>query len=184
MIKEIQYEGYLELPTKPLINNGIFFPVSIEHKDLSEFGGDARSFGYQFDEGVCSIVKFEQAVGVLADETFELIKECQAIASKPTPSFSLLEIDKSDHSTFDTATSELLIRYGDNKFYTDSGGYWAHTYYCSDDHKGSKFRVSEESAELFREVNAEYQRLVEVHNKKLKQYTENLKLLRGEGRQN
>ena len=178
MIKEIQYEGYFDLPNKPLINDGIFFPISIEHKDLSEFSGDARSFGYQFDSGACSIVKYEQVVGVLADDTLELIKECKAISSKSTPSYSLLEIDESVSPVFDTTTSELLIKYGDNKFYSDSNGYWAHTYYCSDDHKGCKFRVSEESAELFREVNKEYRRLVNVHNAKVKQYTENLQLLK------
>jgi hypothetical protein len=177
MIKEIQYEGYIDLPTKPLIDGGIFFPVSISHKDLSEFGGDARSFGYHFDDGACSIVKYQQVVGVLADDTLELIEECKAISSKKKPCFNLLEIDESASPVFDTATSELLIKYGDNKFYSDSNGYWAHTYYCSDDHEGSKFRVSKESAELFREVNAEYQRLVKMHNAKLKQYTENLQLL-------
>jgi hypothetical protein len=178
VFKEIQYEGYINLPAKPLISDGISFPISIEHKDLSEYGGDARSFGYHFDDGFCSIVKYEQVVGVLSDDTFELIEECKAIASKPKPSYNLLEIDESANPIFDATASELLIIYGDNKFYRDNQGCWAHTYYCSDDHEGSKFRVTNESAELFREVNAEYQRLVEVHNTKLKQYTENLKLLR------
>lgn len=69
-----QLQGYitLESVTAMVENNTIYIPTIVEHVDLCEYHGDARSFGYLFDDGLCTIVHYEAAVGVLAEDTLDL----------------------------------------------------------------------------------------------------------------
>jgi len=179
LTKREQYNEYISLrDMKPEIGkSGIFFPVSVEHIDLDQYHGDARSFGFCFDYGPCSIVTFEQAAGILADDTIALNEECQAIrkaAAEKKPHHSMLDLMSSEHKC-DTGNAKLLIRYGSEYFYKDDHGYFFVTEYF--DH-GKPQRVTNESAEIYREVNKEYQRMVREYNEKFKVVLKNLDLLR------
>jgi len=179
MKKEAQFEGYVSLKSlKPKIENGgIFFPISVEHVDMRKYHGDARSFGYNFDEGVCTVVKYEQVVGVLADDTIALFDECAEIKKyMKKPSTSILEVDENNNSECNEEGSKLLIRYDSDYLYKDENGYWLKSQYCSDA-DFSKSRVTEDSTEIYREVNKEYQRSIKKHNALMKEALENMKLL-------
>jgi len=176
--KEIQYDEYLSLDDlKPEISkNGIYFPVSVEHVDVNKFGGDGRSFGYEQDEGHCTVVKYEQAVGVLAEDTIELFLNCEnRKRSMKKPHHSNLEITISNDKSCDTKKSELLIRYDDEYFYRDENGYFFKTeYFCY----GEPQRVTNESAEIYREVNKEYQRQIKKYNKMMNEALSNIEILK------
>ena len=180
MKKEIQFEGFVAMnDLKPRVENGgIFFPVSVEHVNLNKYHGDARSFGYQFDEGSCTVAVYEQAIGVLADDTVGLFDECAKIKKyMKKPSVHILEEDESNKSECKKENSELLIRYDDDFFYKDGNGYWLKSRYCSDSEFNS-IRVTEETGEIYREANKEYQRSIKKHNEMMKEALSNLDLLR------
>ena len=178
MKKSKQFNEYVRLEdVKPEISkSGIFFPINVKHIDLDQYHGDARSFGYHFDEGHCTVVEFEQVIGVLADDTIEMFEECKKMKNHglKKPHHSMLDIIESEINC-DKKESELLIRYDSEFFYKDEHGFWFCTeYYCN----GEPQRVTDESAEIYREVNKEYQRQVVEYNKIMKQALENIKLLR------
>jgi len=177
LAKEIQYNEHVKIEDvkHQVSSNGIFFPVSIEHVDLDKFHGDARSFGYNYDDGHCSIVRFEQAVGTLAEDTIDIFERCEKIKKYlKKPTHHILEIIDSDKDC-NRLESELLIRYGSEFFYKDSIGYWFRTeYFCC----GEPQRVTEESAEIYREVNKEYQRGIIQHNELMKEFLDNIKILK------
>jgi len=101
---EKQFEGYLNKAEIKVAfeGNAIFFPVSVEYVNLNKFNGDARSFGYHFDDGYCTVVEYEKAVGALADDTVALIRLQK---NKPrSPSVGIGAIDTFEHSA-DVANS-------------------------------------------------------------------------------
>jgi hypothetical protein len=178
MKKTKQFNDLIELENiKPEVGkSGIFFPVNVEHVNLNKYHGDARSFGYHFDEGPCSVVTFEQVVGVLAEDTIELLDECAAMKKHglKKPHRSILDIIENG-APCDTNNAELLIRYGSEFFYKDEHGYFFVTeFFCH----GEPQRVTNESAEIYREVNREYQRQVKKYNATMKEALGNIELLK------
>lgn len=175
--KQEQFNEYLELNNiKPEISQkGIFFPISVEHINLNQYHGDARSFGYDFDDGQCTVVTYEQVIGILAEDTIAMFAECEEIKKyMKKPHHSMLDIIQSD-AVCDRKNAELLIRYDSEYFYKDDTGFFFITeYYC----KGEPQRVSNETAEIYREVNKEYQRQIKKHNSIMKAALENIKLLK------
>lgn len=178
MHKEIQFNKYVNLKDlKPEVGqDGIFFPVAIvEHVDLDEYHDDARSFSYHFDDGYCTVVKYEQAVGTLADDTIVLFNKCAEIkAHMKKPHHYMLEITN-DETECDIDKAELLIRYDSEYFYKDDYGYFFMTQYFD---YGNPQRVTDESAEIYREVNREYQRQIKNYNKLMQEALDNMKLLK------
>lgn len=176
LVKTVQIDEYVSLcDLKPEVSSGgIYFPVAVEHIDLNKYHGDARSFGYNFDDGPCSVIKYEQVVGILADDTVEMFLECSKLKKhNKKPNSDLLE--SSDNKTpFSKNSSELLIHYGNDFFYKDAHGFWFESSFCDEPYS---YRVTDETAEIFREVNAEYQRKVKKHNKIMSEALDNIKLL-------
>lgn len=177
MIKSIQLNGFVDITDlKPEISaKGIYFPVSIEHVDLDKYFGDARSFGYNFDDGLCSVVKYELVMGALADDTIEIFNDCADIKkSLKKPTYHILDIVENGEPC-NIKSAHLLIRYGEEFFYEDKKGFFFFSkYFCH----GEKFRVTNGSAEIYREVNKIYQQGVVKHNEAMKKAKENLKVLR------
>jgi hypothetical protein len=63
---------------KPEIEaNQIVFPISIEVVNTNKYDGDARSFGYPCDEGLCTEVTYDFAVGTLSEDTISLAETLQ-----------------------------------------------------------------------------------------------------------
>ena len=178
LTKVIQMEGFVPpAEIKPSVGkDGIFFPVSAKHENLNKYHGDARSFGYDFDDGHCTVVIFEKVVGVLADDTKALFDECAEMKryGLKKPRHSMLECVETDVEC-DRVSSELLIRYDEECFYKDAHGFWFTTKYF--DH-GTAQRVTDESAEIYREVNKEYQRQIVNYNKVMKEALENMATLK------
>jgi len=176
LAKTEQINEYVELQDlKPKISNGIFFPIAVEHKNLDEYHGDARSFGYHFDDGHCTIVTYEQVVGALAEDTESILDSCAELKSyMKKPHHSTLDIVSSDVEC-NKDNAELLIRYDSEYFYKDDAGFFFSTEYFD---YGKPQRVSDESAEIYREVNKEYQRKIKEYNVMMKQALENIELLR------
>ena len=146
----------------------------VEHVDLNKYRGDARSFGYHFDDGACTVITYKQVVGILADDTVELFDNCASIKKyMRKPHHSILEI-ADDDTLCHASNSELLIRYDNEYFYKDEKGYWfTNEYFCN----GRAHRVTNDSAELYREVNMEYQRMVAQYNKLIREALDNMKRL-------
>lgn len=178
LTKKVQIEEYIGLEDlKPRIENGgIFFPVSAEHVNLDKYNGDARSFGYNFDDGSCTVAIYEQAVGALADDTVALFDDCAAMKKHmKKPTHHILEIDDNNTDECDSNSSELLIRYDSEYFYKDGAGFWFKAqYYCH----GEPQRVTNDSAEIYREVNKEYQRSIVKYNGLMKEALENMDMLK------
>lgn len=176
MNKETQLQGSYNInQVKPEVSrNGIFFPVSAEVVNLDKYHGDARSFGYNFDEGTCTVVKYEQVVGALAEDTIALFDECAEMKEyMKKPHHSILETADSD-AECNTGKAELLIRYDSEYFYKDEHGYFFSNKYFN---YGKNTRVTDESAEIYREVNKEYQRMIVEYNKIMKVALDNMKQL-------
>lgn len=176
MTKEVQLNGCVELADiKPEVSNAIFFPISVVHENLDKYHGDARSFGYHQDEGTVTIVTYEQVVGVLAEDTIALYDECALIKKHLSkPHHSMLDVIDCDVEV-DLDNAQLLICYDDERFYKDDAGYFFTTpHYCH----GKPQRVSTETAEIYREVNFEYQRQVKQYNVKMTEAIGNMKILR------
>lgn len=176
MNKEIQLEGSHSLSSiKPEVSkDGIFFPISVTHVDLAQYGGDGRSFGYHFDEGHCTVIKLERVVGALAEDTIALFDECaEAKRNMHKPHHDMLD-SSGDKTKCTLSEAKLLIKYGSEYFYKDERGYFfSSKYHCY----GECIRVTNESAEIYREVNKEYQRQIVNYNSKMKEALHNIKLL-------
>lgn len=72
MRKTIGREGHTDIIfEKPLIDGGIWFPVSVENGYIEE---DGFSFSLPVDDGAYSLITYEKAVGVLAEDTYALIQ--------------------------------------------------------------------------------------------------------------
>ena len=175
---EKQFNEYIDLSDlKPEFSRaGAFFPISVSHENLDKYHGDARSFGYHFDEGPCTVAKYTQVFGVLADDTAALFKECDEIKrylKKP----SITTLEHRESGDIDVGEAELLIRYGCEYFYKDRSGYF-YINKCFDDHSTHTYRVTNESAEIYREVNFEYQRAVKKYNALMSEALDNINLLK------
>ena len=174
---ELQFNEYLALDDVQVRvdKNGIFVPVDVEHKDLNRYHGEARSFGYNFDGGPCTIVTYEQVMGVLAEDAQALIEEYNEIRKhSQKPNHTLLDFDEREDVGFDKNKAELLIRYGNDLLYKCGDRY----FYIHANFPNDPSLVTNESAELYREVNAEYQRQVAKYNRLVKQSQENLRELK------
>lgn len=86
------YEGSNDISHfMPIINNNaIFFAVDTKTVNTDEFHGDARSFGYPVDEGIVTVVTYDYAVGVLAEDTIALI---QSLKKPKAPSAGIHPMD-------------------------------------------------------------------------------------------
>lgn len=177
MFKEVQVDEFVSLADlKPEVSSdGIFFPVSVKHVNLNKYHGDARSFGYHFDDGHCTVIRYEQVVGTLAEDTIEMLADCETMRKKARkPDVDKLEASD-DETEFSKENSELLIRYGNDFFYKDEHGYWLSQKVFGET---SSYRVTEESAQIYRAENKAYQDSIKAYNKIMKQALENIDLLK------
>ena len=86
LIKKI-LEGEYHLEKIPTIIESarILLPVSAEIINTDKYNGDARSFGFPCDEGLCTAVEYNYHVGALVDDILSLIatKNNHRVAEKP-----------------------------------------------------------------------------------------------------
>jgi hypothetical protein len=67
-------------------SNRILFPISVKVINTDKYHGDARSFGYPVDEGMCTEVIYDYVVSIMAEDTIALVnsvKDRSRMLKKP-----------------------------------------------------------------------------------------------------
>ena len=133
---EKQFQENIELTdVKPFFDNsGLYIPVSVSYDNADKYHGDARSFGLNYESGNVSIVSYEKATGVLADDavaySIEIkenkkdLKNLDLQISELDYCEDILTIDLSDAELLDTKQAGsygILFRLYlfNNKFYLE-----------------------------------------------------------------
>ena len=140
---------------KPVINKGgLFFPLKIETGILPP-DADGLSFGYPVDEGAYSIVTFEPAVGVLAEDTIAMFKTYNDIKKSSAKPLHLMDyVDYPDWENTDEY-KQWLKDYP-NQMCDTCGGLCENYHHWHHERQIAHDNIYKISSEDFEQVNDEH----------------------------
>ncbi len=164
---------------KPCIEGGtLFFPISVEVEKLDKYNGDARSFGYNQDDGTCSTIEFEPVFGVLAEDTVELIQDAHNVKNsiRKIGVYPTCDEDEKNTTVVSESTAKFILKDEEDELYQDKNGY----FYIGKGWMTEEIpvRLTDESVAIYLHARQENTRKVKKYNEINKNVDKNIEILK------